>query len=53
MFELSQRLIGIYKTNNATQSECLVSDIPSDLFADFSFTGISIDNKALVHSRTQ
>ena len=53
MFELSQRLIGIYKTNNATQSKCFHLDILSDLFADLSFTGISIDNKALVHSRTQ
>jgi hypothetical protein len=45
MFELSHRLIGIYKTSNTTKSEsCLASFLR---FVSHACTGVSINNHAL------
>ncbi|KAG8929532.1 hypothetical protein FRC02_005473, partial [Tulasnella sp. 418] len=48
MFELSHRLIGIYKTSNATRSTCLIclSRLRGPVLMH-SLSGISIDNKPL------
>ena len=46
MFELSHRLIGIYKTANQTRSKCLHSlKVPS--MTHPALAGISIDNQPL------
>ena len=37
MFELSHRLIGIYKTSNATRSECANLEFPPERKADTIF----------------
>lgn len=45
MFELSHRLIGIYKTANQTRSQCFPTCRP---FRPLTrLTGISIDNQPL------
>lgn len=46
MFELSHRLIGIYKTSNATKSEIHLSR-GVIIWLTMSLEGISINNHAL------
>jgi len=48
MFELSHRLIGIYKTANATRSMLPCFFLPFKLMLTCVQTGISIDNHALM-----
>ena len=50
MFELSHRLIGIYKTANATQSMPYAFS-PLCVYTD-SMLGIAIDNHVLVPTKT-
>lgn len=47
MFELSHRLIGIYKTANATRSEFSHYRAPGEHHTDAELEGISIDNTPL------
>ena len=47
MFELSHRLIGIYKTSNQTRSEDLRNEVLDQNLIRAQFTGISIDNRSL------
>ena len=47
MFELSHRLIGIYKTSNQTRSEFYRNEMPNRNLQPCSIIGISIDNRSL------